>query len=75
MTIHRQAGKVQTNGTNGDKQEHEETCRNKQEQATTSRTLLEKYECLQYAVLNESINNALLIDESLNLLNQLEKQE
>ena len=46
-----------------------------QEQATTTRTLLEKYECLQYAVANESINNALLIDESLSLLNQLEKQE
>jgi len=45
-----------------------------QEQAAITRTLLEKYESLQYAPPNDSKNNECLMDESLNLLNQLEKQ-
>ncbi len=45
-----------------------------QEQAAITRTLLEKYESLQYAPPNDSKNNHNLIDESLTLLNQLEKQ-
>lgn len=44
------------------------------EQAQLTRTLLEKYESLQYAPPNNLKNNNDLIDESLNLLNQLEKQ-
>ena len=45
-----------------------------QEQAISTRALLEKYESLQYAPRNDSKNNDNLMDESLNLLNQLEKQ-
>lgn len=45
-----------------------------QKQAVSTRTLLEKYESLQYAPPNDSKQNNGLIDESLDLLNQLEKQ-
>jgi len=45
-----------------------------QELAVLTRTLLKKYESLQYAPPSDLKNNNNLIDESLDLLNQLEKQ-
>ena len=45
-----------------------------EEQAAITRNLLEKYENLQYAPPSDSKKNNDLIDESLILLNQLEKQ-
>ncbi len=49
-------------------------CDYPQEQAVSTRALLEKYESLQYAPPGDSRQNNGLIDESLSLLNQLEKQ-
>ena len=45
-----------------------------EDQVEQTRTLLEKYESLQYAPTADLTNNNDLIDESLNLLNQLEKK-
>jgi hypothetical protein len=45
-----------------------------EDQVEQTRTLLEKYESLQYAPTADLTNNNDLIDESLELLNQLEKK-